>query len=1237
MNKIKFGFLIVAIQILLLINIIPAQSYIINQENSQNNVPIIQNNSGDLINPVSKLTGFLIGFFTIKQIGIVSAQENVDYNCCLKTNNGAICQNIVSGFDSSKPESCENPLPTSCKETSVCKLGTCIYDKGLSCSANSPMQECEDKNGLWKPQNINEIPECEKGVCVLGSNLEYTTEKQCELLSQSKGLKADFRAGLTEFDFPEIFKNLPKGACTLQKGNCRFVTAIECDSMSGKFYEDYLCSNPNLATNCTPTNQTTCVNDKVYFTDTCGNPANVYDSSKVNQGENPNYWAVVSKPSCTLDFNNPDSVKSCGDCNVFLGSQCSKNSNANYGNYACKDLSCVDEKGNARKNGEKWCMYDSYIGDGKDTVGSEQWLSSCNNGEVKVDMCAGTRGQVCSQSSIKEGEVSFSTASCVVNEALRCLNYNQGGEDCNKNPQCQTKNIDVDKGFKFSVCTPKYPRGFDLKKQSDTSEGLCSIANNECNVVYQKQLFGGWKCIQNCNCEKQVFAEQMNDLCISLGDCGSYVNFAGEGTDNIQVENSPSISWTKYKDYANAVDGQNVDLKGQNEFISSLDTSINPKYIPEEANQIASSLGTSGISFGVMLADAYVNGIKILDVSNGVTNAFSGSKAISEKLGNLFSTESLQSMATPFIGSIIGSLAGKFLADMLGLKGPAATIFTMASGVAGTAIAQILSQGGSFTNFANFYVASLWVSLAVMAFIALSGWGKTKIVKVKFTCLPWQAPSGGNNCEKCNEYSLKPCTKYRCESLGQACKLINEDTNKPICQSMKKESLPPIISIGEIKTKEYKFQNQGLKKVEIRKDNGECIPEFNSVEFTLKTDEYAQCKWGLKPTIDYESMTRYLAEGTYFTKNHTLAAGGLSLSMLKANNVSGDIIQGFTGDIEMYVRCQDSFGNFNPNEYVVNFCINSGEDTTPVSQSSTITLPRNGKILSYGTNKINLTMWTNEPADCKYDLTEGKSYDTMSNSLNCKTNLTNKELFGWPCSAELTNLKNENTFYIKCKDQPWLSPENESKRNTNVEDFVYKLYISKSELNIDSVSVLYNEVKTNLKQDTFTEIKGGGNMFSIELGVETSKGADNGISLCSYKWNNNWIPFLDSNSNSHKQKLNLVNGNYDIPIECEDEAGNKEKKDAKFSLNVDNNAPKIVRTYYESGKLNIITNEQAKCYSSSDSLRQCNFDIKNITNMETGFETLHSISWVAGKTYYIKCSDVWDNLNPGCAVKITTS
>ena len=103
----------------------------------------------------------------------------------------------------------------------------------------------------------------------------------------------------------------------------------------------------------------------------------------------------------------------------------------------------TDENGNKRKIGERWCIYDGSIGDGKDTVGSEHWLAYCdNNGETKVDRCGETRSQICEQNVGNINGESFSTAACVVNEGLACI---QGSIGCNE-PHCVLKKINVDEG-----------------------------------------------------------------------------------------------------------------------------------------------------------------------------------------------------------------------------------------------------------------------------------------------------------------------------------------------------------------------------------------------------------------------------------------------------------------------------------------------------------------------------------------------------------------------------------------------------------------------------------------------------------------------------------------------------------------------------------------------------------------------------------------------------------------------
>ena len=1255
---VKFGLAMVITQIFLLVNSPFAYSYLLNEENFQNAGSSIEDYSNNS-NFIEKFGGFLSWFFLIKQIGTVSAQGLT--NCCLLTNNGAICQDVIEGINSEDPEGCENPLPTTCAETSQCVQGTCVIKNGESCSANSPKQACENSNGVWDSRAVNNVPECTTGTCVIGTNLQITTKKQCELMSQSKGLDVDFRQGTTELDFPVILGEIKKGACIVSNSrNCRFTTLSECVSISGNFYESILCTNPTLETNCIPTENTMCLNDKVYFVDSCGNAGNVYDSSKVNPDANREYWNEVSDETCSLNLNSDSSIKSCGNCNIFSGSQCSSSGEAgvqtDYGNFACKNLNCVDNKGEKWNNGEKWCLYDGAIGDGKDTVGSEHYLASCNNGKIEVNTCGTARGQICSQRIITQGDIEFSMAACVVNEAIRCIDYNSGGAPdttaCNDNSQCTIRNVNVDEYFKFSMCVPEYPKGFGQKDPQDISSKICSLANQQCTVIYQKQLFGGWKCIANCACETKKFAEEMNNLCVSLGDCGSYVNYIGEGTDNIQVSGAPSVSGAEYAQYAEVEEGKFIELEVNEEFLAAIGTSLDAsQFTPEGANMLMAEIGAKGIGIAALAATgklvplfndfiaaskALVTGgnIQFFGTIEGASYVFTGA-------------ELLGALGIAAVGNIIGALAGKWLASSLGISGEAATALTMATGILGSAVAIYAAQQGYFgagIQTAASQIASTaalgWtivITAIIIAIIIFSGWGKTKQVKVSFSCLPWQAPTGGEDCNACNnDPQGKPCTKYKCESLGQACKLLNENTNNPVCESIQYETSPPVISPEVIGTEGFKFQNPNSLGVEIRTEEGECLPEFNFVDFKLKTSEFAQCKWDFERTSDFNGMNNFPGEGTSFTSNHSFVVGGLSLSFLEASEISGDAIQGFTGNVNMYVKCQDYFGNFNLNDYVVKFCINSGDDITPVNLGTIKTSPNNNAALSFGTKEINFTMWTNEPAECKYSTTPGKNYDSMTEKMTCTTNLQDRELLGWKCLSTLKNLNKNNTFYFKCKDQPWLNNSDGGIRNINTNDFVYNLKVSEGELQIDELSVQVGGSKINVSKNTFTEIKGGDALFEIEMSAKTSKGMNNGVASCSYKWNNQFIPFFNTNSNIHKQKLTLVKGNYVIPVKCEDIAGNIKESEAKFTLNLDSSPPKVVRTFNAGGNLNVITNEEAKCYFSFDDKKQCFFDTNKAEDMESLYSTSHSAKWITGKTYYIKCRDFQDNQNNKCAVQVST-
>ena len=339
-----------------------------------------------------------------------------------------------------------------------------------------------------------------------------------------------------------------------------------------EFFEGKLCSAEELGTNCGITKQTICVpgREEVYFADTCGNPANVYDASKVNDKA---YWANVKdvKESCNPTSANSNS-QTCGNCNYLLGSYCreasSDGAQPTYGTNICADLNCVDFDGKKRLHGESWCMFDrtgglsSLLG-GTDPVGSKFYRHICNNGEIVVEPCADFRQEECLEDSIDTGQVKFSQAACLVNRWQDCTAQkdqrsctNKDRRDCRwlegieyilmgavlngstidgnslgglqERAKQAVREAGGIENIPKGACVPKNPPGLRFWEGNEAT-GICAQANAVCPVTYEKGLVGGgWKCVKNCFCLEPDTEAKRAQLCMAIGDCGPNVNFLGQ-------------------------------------------------------------------------------------------------------------------------------------------------------------------------------------------------------------------------------------------------------------------------------------------------------------------------------------------------------------------------------------------------------------------------------------------------------------------------------------------------------------------------------------------------------------------------------------------------------------------------------------------------------------------------------------------------------------------------------------
>ena len=501
---------------------------------------------------------------------------------------------------------------------------------------------------------------------------------------------------------------------------------------------------------------------------------------------------------------------------------------------------------------------------------------------------------------------------------------------------------------------------------------------------------------------------------------------------------------------------------------------------------------------------------------------------------------------------------------------------------------------------------------------AIFGIGKTKKKYATFTCMPWQPPLGGANCEKCSNFTS--CSEYRCINLGQTCALLNKGTEFEACvnNASSDVSSPRITPLYGTMTEGFEYRNIRNEGFEIKEAGRDCIPEFTNVLFGIQTDKPAQCVIGNDSIQTFDEMKdHYFGGRNLFLTNHTTYLSFPSAEALE--NEYEDLAPveiSKLGETNIYVKCRGVNGKENDAAYFIKSCVKEGPTYPYITRAS----PENGGYIAYNADEINATFWVNEPSECRYS-SEDKEYESMENLMECQDSLENYGLDGLACNTTL-NVSSNTQFYVRCKDK--------SEYNMTMEDsYPYELQRSASELRIILIDPENGEV-----------IRVASEPATVNLEVVTGGGAEDGKATCYYKFAENALPirFRETDSNKHKQVFSsILGGNYKIWVECEDVAENKAAGTTEFTVYVDTNAPSVTRVYYSNG-LKIATNEDSTCaYSFIDS--RCSFDIKNITEknnaeLMTGTGKEHTTEWQAEQTYYIKCMDEYGNQPGRCSIVV---
>ncbi|MCG2719437.1 MAG: hypothetical protein L6266_01690, partial [Nanoarchaeota archaeon] len=142
---------------------------------------------------------------------------------------------------------------------------------------------------------------------------------------------------------------------------------------------------------------------------------------------------------------------------------------------------------------------------------------------------------------------------------------------------------------------------------------------------------------------------------------------------------------------------------------------------------------------------------------------------------------------------------------------------TFAGIMAGKTAYGLIKEGGVLQKFGAGLTEKTWfgaqgwsigLGVVVALVIFYASYKKESTQTITYECGVWDAPTGGKNCEQCNDMGEGiPCSEYQCRSLGQACELLNPGTGEESCEWVNKNdvSFPVIEPWKDTLLDDYKY------------------------------------------------------------------------------------------------------------------------------------------------------------------------------------------------------------------------------------------------------------------------------------------------------------------------------------------------------------------------------------------------------------------------------------------------
>lgn len=1073
------------------------------------NNEIVQNSSLDFFSGIIKKT---ISFFDL-----VPSASAEDFGCCIETVQGAKCvQTTQTECLSGKWNQ-----GTNCQD--ICKIGCCIDSQGV-CSQNAISAYCPVPPALdFKvgDTKCEQSPLCQEGCCTKGIYKFWSTNITCF-----------GQGGVWDENVPDEVTCLEQASqeqygCCKSYAGCEYITGLECTTKSGTFSANQACYDiPSC--DCTLGSTGKCVDgySDLYKEDSCGNV----------------YINLPPLDSCSSrgEYCNPKTNEcESGNCtNIFKN-----NVNGQFAPQVSTETA---------KNGDAWCVYDTALdlGNGTAPMGSRHWRVYCLNGVQHIDPCDDYRQEVCTEmqcvpngNTALSGQicVSQSTESlcvsagclwlpnkqayCVTNNWRNCYNITDE-KQCNEDGSCFwwtdfarqqnytlndpsllnilntvtntnwkifVNNSYVDGQSKRNspdvpICLPIYPPGLDDGfATTENREAICSMGSNICQ--YEEEWWGAGK-KTNAECrtdEWRIFSAQE---CKSLGDCGTWVNWVGQNTTGFKILETTNASGTKVKN-------EIMVPQGYQDFVSEA-----IKGIKEPNNG-----GKWGGGFAKALTAIILSGIGGVGIAVGI-GAILSAAAMGAGVSAFLVSASL--MLPIAVGGILFIIANSLP------PGPEkGALEALGAGLIGfgTAALITLAAGGPV----GWVTAGIGAAVAGLYFLVyMLGYSQEFYYQ---QCNPSMPPTNGNDCHLCNEDPNRPCSKYRCESLGTACQyndtidvdiggiLKSYDIAESSCNAIQNDGLAPYITdikVTDLQGNSYlatPSTTSGPTYISITKQDGSPIPEWTDLIVDIKLNEKAFCRYDFQSTLNISSMG--------FAFDSTV----LRQELKQKFTVSQQLPQ-------FLVRCADIYQNANVLEYTLKFSSMQGPDIEPPMIIGTD--KDNFNKFDEGTTQLDLLIYTNKMADCRWDK-EDKEYSEMSPATQCTTTLM---VGGFRCLTMLTGLVKDvpNEFNIRC---------NSTNGVANRQSYKLTLY-STPALKIASYSPKNND-----------EVKGCEMQSQVTLTIDTTDGSDAGLSKCYWTYNRDYSDEKVFTTDAtyiahHEENITVKNsGTKTVYIECVDSAGSK--------------------------------------------------------------------------------------------------